>query len=167
MIKIKRGVVVGAVAALSLLSAAEPALAADFTPEGQQHWLSVAQALTAAASGTTDQMGAACTGVTIMGGGAEIRQESSQVPKWAVNAHFQTCIGFSSVSSRDHGKGFMSSTNPCANLKAASDELAKAKQGIDPDDVVAAAGKLRSALISMAADYKEVKACKFATAKMF
>lgn len=165
MIRTKSGAVIGAVMSLAL--GATPALAAGFTPEGQQHWLAVAHALTDAASGTTDQMGAACTGVTIMGGGAEIRQESSQVPKWAVNAHFQTCIGFSSVSTREHGKGFMSSTNPCANLKVATDELAKAKPGVDPDDVVAAAGTLRNALISLANDYKDVKACKFATARPF
>lgn len=153
----------GTVVALGLTVAPTAASAAGFTPEGQQHWLSVAHALIDASSGTTDQMGAVCKGVTIMGGGSEIRKESTQVPGWAVQAHFQTCIAFNSVSTREHGKGFMQSTNPCKQLKTAVDELGKAKPGVDPDDVVTVAGQLRAALSSLAGDFKDAKTCKFRT----
>ena len=153
--------------ALGLVAMPAPGLAAGFTPEGQQHWLMVAQALIDAANTGTDEMGAACKGVTLMGGGSEIRHEVSQVPKWAVNAHFQTCIAYQSLASRAHGKGFMSSTNPCKQLTAAVDELGKAKAGVDPDDVVAVAGKLRASLVSLGVDFKDAKTCKLATVRPF
>ena len=144
-----------------------PGIAAGFTPAGQQHWISVAHNLIDAANKGTDEMGAACTGVTIMGGGSEIRHEYSQVPKWAVNAHFQTCIAYQSVASRERGKGFMKSTNPCKQLRVAIDELGKAQSGVDPDDVVAVAGQLRTTLQSLAGDYKDAKTCKFAVVGLF
>lgn len=158
---------IAAVTALGLALRPMAAQAARFTPEGQAHWLAVAHALIDASNGTTDQMGAACRGVTIMGGGSEIRMESSQVPRWAVMAHFQTCIGFNSVSSRERGKGFMQSTNPCTNIKIAVDELGKAKPGVDPDEVVAMAGQLKATLTSLMGDYKDAKTCKFRNVGLF
>lgn len=150
---------------LAMTPAASPA--AGFTPEGASHWIAVAHALADASNAGTDQMGAACKGVSIMGGGSEIRKESSQVPKWAVMAHFDTCIAFNSLASRERGKGFMSSTNPCKNLKAAVDELGKAQQGVDPDDVVAAASQLKTTLQSLAGDFKDAKTCKFGKVGLF
>ena len=156
-------------ACVALCAAAMPTagIAAGFTPEGRQHWIAVAHALNDAANKGTDEMGAACTGVSIMGGGSEIRHEYSQVPKWAVSAHFQTCIAYQSVASRERGKGFMKSTNPCKQLKVAVEELGKAQAGVDPDDVVAVAGQLRTTLQSLAGDYKDAKTCKFAVVGLF
>ncbi|CAN5457130.1 hypothetical protein BH09PSE4_BH09PSE4_20700 [soil metagenome] len=147
--------------ALCLATIPAPAMAAGFTPEGQQHWLEVARALTVAANSEAEDMDAPCKGVTIMGGGSEIRHESALVPKWAVMAHFQTCIAFHIVAKG--GKGFMhmNSGDACKGIKAAVGELGKAKPGVDPDDVVAAAGKLKGALTSLAADFKDAKACRF------
>ena len=142
-------------------------IAAGFTPEGRQHWIGVARNLIDAANKGSDEMGAACTGVSMMGGGSEIRHEYSQVPRWAVNAHFQTCIAYQSVASRERGKGFMKSTNPCKQLKVAVEELGKAQPGVDPDDVVAVAGQLRTTLQSLAGDFKEAKTCKFAVVGLF
>ena len=153
-----------AVCALAIPTAGN---AAGFTPEGQQHWIGIAHNLIDAANKGTDEMGAACTGVSIMGGGSEIRREASQVPKWAVSAHFQACIAYQSVASRERGKGFMTSTTPCKQLKVAVDELGNAQPGVDPDDVVAVAGQLRSTLQSLADDYKEAKTCKFAVVRPF
>jgi hypothetical protein len=147
--------------ALCLASAPVAALAEGFTPEGQQHWLEVARALITAASAEAEDMDAPCKGVSIMGGGSEIRKEFSQVPRWAVNAHFQTCVAFHTVAKG--GKGFMhmNAGDACKGIKAAVGELGKAKAGVDPDDVVAVAGQLRSALTSLAADFKDAKACRF------
>ena len=152
---------IGATMALCLASAPAPALADSFTPEGHQHWLEVAHALITAASAEAQDMDAPCHGVTIMGGGSEIRHEYSQVPRWAVNAHFQTCIAFHTVAKG--GKGFMhmNAGDACKGIKSAVNELGKAKPGVDPDDVVAVAGQLRTALTSLAADFKDAKACRF------
>jgi hypothetical protein len=158
----------GVAAALGLATSPTVSLAAGFTPEGASHWVSVAHALVDASNAGTEQMGTACKGVSIMGGGSEIRKESSQVPKWAVMAHFDTCIAFNSLASRERGKGgFMSSTRPCKNLKAAVDELGKAQQGVDPDDVVAAASQLRTTLQSLVGDFKDAKTCKFGKVGLF
>ncbi|MDB5722150.1 MAG: hypothetical protein JWP15_2768 [Alphaproteobacteria bacterium] len=158
---------VAAAAVFCLAALPAPALAASFTPEGTEHWVAVAHRLIVAANTDPDQMGAACQGVSLMGGGSEIRKESGQVPKWAVSAHFQTCIGFQSVSSREHGKGFMKSTNPCKNLMSAVDELGKAQPGVDPAEVVAVAGQLRSTLQTLVGDFKDAKTCKFAPGRPF
>jgi hypothetical protein len=152
---------IGASVALCLASAPLPAVAQGFTAEGQQHWLEVARALTTAASAEAEDMDAPCKGVSIMGGGSEIRKEYSQVPKWAVNAHFQTCVAFHTVAKG--GKGFMhmNAGDACKEIKSAVGELGKAKAGVDPDEVVLVAGHLRSALASLAADFKDAKACRF------
>ena len=152
-----------AIAALGLALTPTAAQAAGFTPEGQQHWLSVAHALIDASNGTTEQMGTVCQGVSLMGGGSEIRHEFSQVPKWAVMAHFQVCIAFKSISSRERGKGFLQSTNPCNNIKVGIAELAKAKADVDPDEVVVVAGQLNAALTSLIGDFKDAKTCTFRT----
>ena len=157
----------GAVIAIGVAVTPTATLAAGFTPEGQQHWIAVAHALIEASNGTTEQMGTACKGVSIMGGGSEIRREASQVPGWALQAHFQTCVAFNSVSSRERGKGFMQSTNPCKNIKAAVESLGKAKAGVDADDVVLVAGQLKSTLTSLVGDFKDAKACKFRTVGVF
>lgn len=155
--------------ALCTMAISTAASAAGFTPNGEQHWVAVAQSLVDASNaGNTEQMGNICQGVTIMGGGSEIRKESTEVPRWAVDAHFQTCIAFNSVSSRERGRGkFMSSTNPCKQLKQAVDDLSKTQMGVDPDDVVAVAGKLKAALTSLASDYKDAKSCKLAKVGLF
>ena len=157
---------IGTVVALGLAAAPVATFAAGFTPEGQQHWLAVAHALIAASNAGTDEMGAACRGVSI-NGGSEIRNESTQVPRWAVMAHYQTCVGFNSLSLRERGKGFMQSTDPCKNIKAAVEELGKARAGVDPDEIVAVAGQLKATLMSLAGDYKDAKTCKARVVGLF
>lgn len=151
---------IGAGVALCLATLPTAALAADFTPEGHQHWVEVAHALLVASTAETQDMDAPCKGVTAMGGGSEIRHEYSQVPKWAVDAHFRACISFHTVAKG--GKGFMHSNagDVCKGLKVVIDDLNKAKPGVDPDDVVAIAGQLKASLTSLVADYKDAKACR-------
>ncbi len=152
---------IAASVALCVASVPAPALAAGFTPEGHQHWLEAVQGLIAATSAEAEDMTAPCKGFSTLSGSAEIRKEYFQVPRWAVNAHAQTCYAFVIVAKG--GKGFMHTNagDACKVIKSAVGELGKAKAGIDPDDVVAAAGQLKSALTSLAADFKDAKACRF------
>lgn len=156
----------GISSALGLLMAPVAASAASWTPEGSRHFVEVAHKLAAAANTGTDEMGAACKGISMMGTG-EIHHEATQSPSWAVRAHAITCFAYSSMASREHGHGFMKSTNPCKNLKSAIDELGSAKPGSDPEEVVAAAGQLSVTLQSLAGDMKDAKSCKFAKRGLF
>lgn len=154
---------VAAAIALSLTSIPTTASAKGFTPEGQQHWISVAHALIDAANQDPDAMRRACLGVNRLSGGAEIRHEFFQVPRWAVNAHAQTCLAFQTVVSGENS--FWKKGDACKGLKAAIGELAKAKAGEDPDEIVALAGKLRDTLISLGSDMKESKTCTYGMGK--
>lgn len=148
---------------LSLMSIPSTASAKGFTPEGQQHWTAVAHALIDAANQDPDAMRRACLGVNRNSGGAEIRHEYFQVSKWAVNAHFQTCIAFQTVVSGENS--FWKKGDACKGLQAAINELAKAKAGEDPDEVVALAGKLRDTLISLGSDMKDMQTCTYGMGK--
>ena len=154
---------VAAAIALSLASIPTMASAKGFTPEGQQHRTAVAHALIDAANQDPDAMRRACLGVNRMSGGSEIRHEYFQVSRWAVNSHFQTCIAFQTVESGENS--FWKRGDACKGLKAAIDELAKAKAGEDPDEVVTLAGKLRDTLISLGSDMKDAQTCTYGMGK--
>ena len=154
---------VAAAIALSLASIPTTASAKGFTAEGQQHWIVVAHALIDAANQDPEAMRRACLGVNRMSGGAEIRREYFQVSRWAVNAHFQTCVAFQTVTGGENS--FWKKGDACKGLKAAIGELAKAKAGEDPDEVVALAGKLRDTLISLGSDFKDMQTCTYGMGK--
>lgn len=157
-----RSTMVAAIA-LCFASISSPASAGGFTPEGQQHWMTVVHGLIDAANQDADAMKRACLGVNRNSGGAEIRHEYFQVPRWAVNAHFQTCIAYQTVEAG--GNSFWKRGDACKGLKAAVNELGKAKQGVDPDEVVALANKLRDTLISLGSDYKDAQTCTYGMGK--
>lgn len=148
--------------ALSLASLPIPAAAAGFTPEGKAHWIEVVHALIDAANQDQAAMSRACQGVNRLSGGSEIRHEYFQVPKWAVQAHFQTCVAYQFEAT---GGGFFKRGDACKGLQAAIKELDKAKPGVDPDDIVTLAGQLKETLISLAGDYKDARTCTFGMGK--
>ena len=161
--RLKSSFFISAPLAVALLSAPVPALAGGFTPLGHGQWVATAQKLIAAANESVDAMKAACATVSRLGGGDEIRHEYFQVPKWAVMAHWQSCMAYKTVV--DHGKNIWVTGDACQNLKLAVRELDKAKAGEDPDDVVALASKLRDTLVSLGGDLKDARTCTFGTGK--
>lgn len=157
---------VGAMLAATMVAMPTAAMADQFTPQGAAHWVDITQQLIAATNGVSTQMDTSCPSLSPFNGA--FRREAQEMRQWAWSAHFNICTAFKSVSSRERGKAaFNSSTNPCKNLKIAADELGKAQPGTDPDQVVAAAGRLRTAIASLLADYKDAKTCKFARAGLF
>ena len=159
--------VLGAAATFALLLTPVAASAASWTPEGVQHWIEVAHRLNAAANASEAAMGAACQGVTLMGGGSELRHEAGVAPTWAVMAHLQVCVGYQSYAGHETGHTFQKSNNPCRNILSGIDQLGHAKAGMDPDDVVAAASQLSATLQTLVGDMKDAKSCKFKRNGMF
>jgi hypothetical protein len=80
---------------------------------------------------------------------AFFRKEVETMRGWAPRTHAFTCDAFSSKTPKA----------ACKLYRMASDELAKAKPGVDPDTAVAAAGKLKAAIDSVTAEMKSDKLC--------
>ena len=142
---------------LAITLAASPALAGGFTSQGQRDWVATAQGLITAPNKGNEAMTMQCVGFMELGGGPEFRREIYQVPKWAAFAHLWTCHAYKIIA--NSGKNVHGDNDSCQSLKLAIRELDAAKQGENPDDVVAVATQLKNSLVSLHTDLEGARAC--------
>lgn len=124
-----------ALAAMTVIAAAGPAQAFNFSEEGAAKWLSRTELMVGAFSSSQVPLAAglksACTGIT-----GELFWYGSRAPLWAVEGHRSFCRGVDAINGSQFTAGL------CKELRVSARYLKQAKPGKDPDATVAAANAL-------------------------
>jgi len=127
------------------LIAAAPA-GDEFKGDAAATWSARSLMMANVTSGGTDPasirfaLGRSCDGLT----GEQMHHEYGKAPRWALGSQIWICSAYDGWAGK-----FQGAKAPCKALEKGLKELDNAQPGKAPDDVVAAAGELRTTVTSL------------------
>lgn len=98
-----------------------------------------------------NMLAVSCNGIT----GEQMHHEYGKVPRWALGSQLDICSAYDGWAHK-----FGGSKGPCKMLEKGLKELENAQPGKAPDEVVAAAGELRTTVTTLLAATRGTHACK-------